>query len=434
MSRPTAGPARSGAASPPPHLPVARDVVDAEAADDADDDVDADVETDETADADDADAPAIRVLLSGWFARQTFGSGQYVDQLAGALRALPAPPRVDVAVPAARGAIAKVRFEQWTIPARARAADVLHVPYWAPPLRQPVPTVVTVHDLIPLLLPAYRTDWRVRVYSRLVALATRRAAAVLADSDHTARDVARHLRIAPERIRTVLLGVAPRFAPQSADAIARVRAVHALPPAFGLYYGGFDPRKDVPTLVAAWRAVWDAHGLPLVIAGRPPSREHGSVRGGSRISADAPCLPPHRAIPFFADPAALAGAAGLPPAAILPIGHVADDDLPALLSAATLFAYPSTYEGFGLPPLEAMACGTPVAVADATSLPEVVGDAGLRIAPGDAGAWAGALVALAGDAELRARLARTGLARAAAFTWRAAAERTMDVYRGVAGR
>lgn len=416
MSRPTAGPARPGAASPPPRVPVARDAVDAEAANDGADDVDTDAET---ADDVDADAPAIRVLLSGWFARQTFGSGQYVDQLAGALRALPAPPRVDLAVPAARGAIAKVRFEQWTIPARARAADVLHVPYWAPPLRQPVPTVVTVHDLIPLLLPAYRTDWRVRVYSRLVALATRRAAAVLADSDHTARDVARHLRIAPERIRTVLLGVAPRFAPQSADAIARVRAVHALPPAFGLYYGGFDPRKDLPTLIAAWRAVWDAHGLPLVVAGRPPSREHGSVRG---------------AAPFFADPAALARAAGLPEAALRSIGHVADDDLPALLSAATLFAYPSTYEGFGLPPLEAMACGTPVAVADATSLPEVVGDAGLRIAPGDAGAWAGALVALAGDAELRARLARAGLVRAAAFTWGAAAERTMDVYRGVAGR
>ncbi|MEO8082827.1 MAG: glycosyltransferase family 1 protein, partial [Ardenticatenales bacterium] len=374
----------------------------------------------------------LRVILSGWFAHQTFGSGQYVDQLAEALRALPAPPIVDIPTPTARGSLAKARFEQWTVPAIARRtrADVLHVPYWAPPLLQPIPTVVTVHDLIPLLLPAYRTDWRVRVYSRLVAIATRRAAAVIADSDHTARDVARHLRIAPERIHTVLLGVAPRFTPQTADAITRVRATHALPPAFGLYYGGFDPRKDLPTLISAWRSVWDAHHLPLVIAGRPPSREHGSVRGGHRISADSPCLPPHRdTAPFFADVTALARAAGLPEPALRPIGHVADDDLPALLSAATLFAYPSTYEGFGLPPLEAMACGTPVAVADATSLPEVVGDAGLRIAPGDVAAWVGALSALAGDAGLRERMGGAGRGRAAGFTWGGVAERTVGVYR-----
>lgn len=358
---------------------------------------------------------APRVLLSGWFAGQTFGSGQYADQLVAALRALSDPPAVDVLYPRARGAVAKARFEQWTFPRALarRRPDIAHVPYWAPPLRQPVPTVVTVHDLIPLLLPAYRTDLRVRLYTRLVAQATRRAAAVIADSDHTARDVARHLGLPPARIHTIPLAAAPRFTPASPDAVARVRAAHGLPAHFALTYGGFDPRKDLPTLIAAWRAVWDAHALPLVIAGRPPAREHGSIRG---------------ATPFFSDPLALAAAAHLPPTAVRPIGHVADDDLPPLLTGATLFAYPSRFEGFGLPPLEAMACGTPVAVADATSLPEVVADAGLRLPPGDVAAWSAALAALAGDAAHRHRLAALGLARAATFTWSRTATATRSVY------
>lgn len=356
---------------------------------------------------------APRVLVSGWFAGQSFGSGQYTDQLAAALGDLPTPPHLDLVRPTARGAIAKVHFEQWTIPRAAHRHDLLHVPYWAPPLRAPIPTIVTVHDLIPLLLPAYRTDLRVRIYTRLVAHATRRAAAVIADSDHTARDIARHLRIAAHRIHTIPLAAAPRFRPQPPDAIARVRAAHDLPPAYALYYGGFDPRKELPTLLLAWRGVWDAHALPLVIAGRPPAREHGSVRGGS---------------PFFSDPSTLARAHGLPLAAIRPIGHVADDDLPPLLAGATLFAYPSRFEGFGLPPLEAMACGTPVAVADATSLPEVVGDAGLRLPPGDVAAWTTALTALAGDEPHRQRLAALGLTRSATFTWPHTAAATRAVY------
>ena len=111
--------------------------------------------------------------------------------------------------------------------------------------------------------------------------------------------------------------------------------------------------------------------------------------------------------------------------------HVADEDMPALLNAAEVFAFPSEFEGFGLPPLEAMACGIPVACSNAASLPEVVGDAGLLLSPRDVGAWVTALDRLLGDAPLRADLRAKGLARARRFSWDTAAERTLEVYRSV---
>jgi hypothetical protein len=150
----------------------------------------------------------MHIAMSGWFAGRSVGSGQYTDHLVAALRAsAPAGERLDLVEPEDRGARAKLAFEQWGFPRAARSADLAHVPYWAPPLRPSVPTVVTVHDLILLILPEYRARRTVRAYTALVARATRSAAAILADSEHTAADIRARLDVEPGRVVVVGLGV-----------------------------------------------------------------------------------------------------------------------------------------------------------------------------------------------------------------------------------
>jgi glycosyltransferase involved in cell wall biosynthesis len=351
--------------------------------------------------------PTLRVALSGWFAGQPVGSGQYTDRLAAALE--PALGGGLHVVQATRsGAWAKLAFEQWSFPRAARGCAVAHVPYWAPPLRPTVPTVVTVHDLIPLLLPAYRRRADVRAYVTLVARATRRAAAVVADSAHTARDIGAHLAVPPGRVHVVPLGVdRPDLTP---DQVAAARRRYRLPDRYGLYLGGFDERKNLATLLYAWRAVYAATGVPLVVAGRLPA------------TGDA--LSPH--------PRDLARGVDLADEAWQVCGPLAEADKAAVYAGATVFAFPSRYEGFGLPPLEAMAAGCPVVVADATSLPEVVGDAGVLVPPDDSAAWSGRLAQVIEDTRLAAGLRAAGRARAAEFTWQRTADGMLAIYRAVA--
>ena len=360
-------------------------------------------------------APGLRIALSATFAGRPVGSGAYVDALTAALRAS-APPGESLRLvqPSGSGALAKLYHEQIGFPraAHEHACDVAHVPYWAPPLRSTVPTVVTVHDLIPLLLPEYRRDPRVRAYTALVARATRSAAMVLADSAHTAADCVRHLGLPADRVRVAPLGVEPRFAAAAADPRSAARRTRlALPQRYGLYLGGFDPRKDVATLLAAWRTVFAASGVPLVVAGRLPEREGGLALDPRRQAADL----------------------GLPPGSLRFLGAIDEDDKPALYAGAALFAFPSRYEGFGLPPLEAMAAGAPVVAADATSLPEVVGEAGRLVAPAAVAQWTEALLALLGDEAEAAARAAAGRRRAAGFTWAAAAAAVRTAYDDVAG-
>jgi glycosyltransferase involved in cell wall biosynthesis len=310
----------------------------------------------------------------------------------------------------------KVWWEQVTWPrlAAASGADVAHVPYWAPPLvrRGAAPLVVTIHDLIPLILPEYVTSPLVRLYNALVSAAARRADAILVDSEASRRDVVRLLRVPAKRVEVVYL--APDEAVAAPVPLARVEAVKAK---YGLrdpiifYLGGLDRRKNVAALLRALAALPPCMDWTLAISGRLP-------RHNPRLFPDLPRI---------------AGELGLA-TRVRFLGFVPDEDKPAMYRAATCFAFPSLYEGAGLDPLEALACGTPVVCSNRSSLPEYVGEAALLVDPDDLPAWSGALVRVLTDADLRAELARRGPEQAARFSWDRTARQSIGAYRRAAAQ
>ncbi|GIL15269.1 MAG: glycosyl transferase family 1 [Chloroflexota bacterium] len=369
----------------------------------------------------------MRVALNGLFLREpATGTGQYLRELVAALRALAAEdeftfiaPRAHADAPAPvlvastrarRENLSKLEFEQWTFPRAARENhfDLAHVPHWGAPLFSKIPTVVTIHDLIPLALPAYRGATRVRLYTKLVSAAAQRARAVLADSEASARDIEKYLRLPRAKIHVVHLAAHSRFhAAIPASELTRVRAKYALPEQFVLYLGGFDARKNVARLIEAFAGLQTGDWY-LTLAGKLPN--HDSA--------------------FFPDPRRLVAERRLANRVVFP-GFIAEADKPALYALARVFLYASEYEGFGLPPLEALACGTPVICANTSSLPEVVGDAGILLAPTDTDAWRDALRTTLTQETQWARLRALGLAQARKFSWARAARETLAVYRAV---
>lgn len=304
---------------------------------------------------------------------------------------------------------AKLWFEQRGCPnaARSAGADILHYPYFAAPLQCPLPFVVTVHDLIPLVLPEYRGSRSVRAYMRLQAAAARRASLILTDSNASRHDVVRYLEVPRQRVRVVPLGVDPDYQPADAEAIAAVRRRHGLPERFILYVGNLDVRKNVERLILAYARARAGLGVtePLVI--------------GGNADRQGPLFPPLRP---------LVSQLGLREHVRF-IGTISQEEQPALYSACTLFVFPSRFEGFGLPVLEAMACGAVVACSTASSLPEVAGDAAIGFDPDDEQACADAIVRGLTDEEARRELRERGLARAATFTWERTAMATLRAYR-----
>ncbi|MBN1179119.1 MAG: glycosyltransferase family 4 protein, partial [Anaerolineae bacterium] len=290
-------------------------------------------------------------------------------------------------------------------------ADVAHVPYWAPPMAPRVPTVVTIHDLIPLLLRPYRGGPPVRLYTALVSATAERAALVLTDSEASRQDILTHLDLPPERVRAIPLAVGAGFTPEPTPEDGAIRRRYGLPARYVLYLGGFDVRKNVETALRTytWAGPLIGDDCPLVVAGRLP--EHDTD--------------------FAPDPRRQARELDLDPAWVRFPDPVAEADKPAVYRGAAAFVFPSRYEGFGLPPLEAMACGVPVVGSQAASLPEVVGDGGVLLPPDDAAGMAGALIQLATDSSFHAALRRRALAQAARFSWEHTARETLAAYRTI---
>ncbi len=282
--------------------------------------------------------------------------------------------------------------------------DIFHSPdFVLPPVARAV-KVLTIHDLSFLRVPEC-ADPRLRWYlGQVVPRSVRRADFLLADSESTRRDLVELLGVPPERVQVIYGGVDAMFAPvEDAEALRRAREKYARGRPFILAVGTLEPRKNYPTLIRAFARARQAARLPhaLVIVGRK-----GWVYE-----------------PIFAAVDDL----GLHDEVIFP-GFVPDEELPALYNGADVLVTPSFYEGFGLPALEAMACGTPVIVSDVSSLPEVVGEAGVRIDPRDEAGLAEAIVRVVGDSALRAGLREAGLRRAREFTWDRAARELLGVY------
>jgi len=300
-----------------------------------------------------------------------------------------------------------VLWQQLELPRRLTRhdADLLWSPLQTLPLSSPVPAVVTVHDLTVLLYPeTHRLKVR---WSQLPFLerSLARARRIVAVSEATARDLRFHFPAVAERLRVVPEGVDPSFRPGSEDEVAAIRAELEAPRGYLLYVGTLEPRKNVETLLNAWERL---HGErdeppPLVLAGDTGWRNRPLRRRLERLR-------PH---------------------GVRLLGRVEPERLVRLFQGASAFCYPSLYEGFGLPPLEAMACGVPVVASRAASLPEVVGDAGLLVEARDSRALAAEVGRVLDDPELAAELSQRGRQRAAGFTWEKAAAAMEAVLREV---
>jgi glycosyltransferase involved in cell wall biosynthesis len=306
----------------------------------------------------------LHIAINGWFVgHTTAGSGQYIHHLLTHLPRLPQPVQLSLLVPPETATAAafpgvtpivlqlpalpdplrKLWWEQISVPRAAQklGADLLWVPYWAAPAWQPCPVVVTIHDLIPVLLPAYRGGIHHRLYTALVGWTAHRATSILTVSHASARDITEHLGIPAQRVHVVYHGPNQEGTAQPTQAeMAMVRERYQLPARYFLYLGGFDMRKNVDAILAGYARYLALGGDPevkLLLAGQLPATDS----------------------PFAPDPRRQATAHGISDA-VYCCGRVEEQDKAAIYAQATAFVFPSLYEGFGMMVLEAMAAGTPV--------------------------------------------------------------------------
>lgn len=354
----------------------------------------------------------IAIDASRTTAAQRTGTENYALRLLRALLDLPSPhcftlyfrdaPATDLFRPASNRVPRVIPFPRLWTHVRFAAAllhdqpDVTFVPAHSLPLVFPGRAVVTVHDLGYLHFPAAHPAFARAYLDLATRYSVRRAAHILADSEATCRDLNHYYAVDPQKVTVVYPGV--EGIERAGDAeIAAVRAKYGLPERYLLFLGTIQPRKNIARLIAAyqaWRAAHPSEDMALVLAG---------CKGW--LSDDIPTEAP----------------------GVIVTGYVDEADIAALYSGALALTFPSLYEGFGFPVIEAMRCGTPVLCSNTSSLPELAGDAALRVDPLDVAAIQHGIGQLLGNASLRAELIGRGYKQAAKFTWRAAAEQTLKV-------
>jgi glycosyltransferase involved in cell wall biosynthesis len=287
--------------------------------------------------------------------------------------------------------------------------DVFHGTNYCIPVLAPCPTVVTIHDLSLLAQASTHEARNVERGRRRLPIMARRATMIIAPSEWTRREIITHLGIRAERIRVIPEAARECFRPRDEAESRSVLDKHGIRRPYLLYVGTIEPRKNLITLLRAYEDLLRAsrHRPQLVLCGGRGWLDDEVFRLVEELRLQ-------EMVRFT--------------------GYVDDGELPALYSAAEVFVYPSLYEGFGLPPLEAMACGAPVVTSNASSLPEVVGTAGLTVPPRDAAALTQALLKLMDDERLREQFRRAGFEQATRFSWERAANETQAVYDEVVER
>lgn len=363
----------------------------------------------------------VKLFLDALQAPNQSGTGTYVLQL---LERLPKSPDIQSPTALVRPGTPAPDWEVLPLARRTRFAsiyrrhiqfgryleetqsDIVHFPAnfgtFFPIRAMHSPTVVTtLHDLTFFRNPGWFPMRRALLYQSLAWRTVRQSDLLIADSACTADDIQRYLGVTEDRIQLVPLGTAPPSPAASTD-IAEIRSRYHLPQTFFLFVGTIEPRKNLPRLIRAWDSIAGNCGCNLVIAGREgwKTREYRSALKGARHASR-----------------------------IHTLGFVPSDDLHALYSAATAFVWPSLCEGFGLPPLDAMACGVPVLTSATSSLPEVTGDAALLVDPEDESAIASGLLRILRDEKLRDQLIEAGRERARMLSWDSTIEKTVHAYR-----
>ena len=301
------------------------------------------------------------------------------------------------------------RLEQWTLPLELAMLDmdVLHSPDFIPPFRSQVGSVITIHDLAFLLYPQFLTPEAARYYGQ-IDQAVHRADHIVAVSESTRDDIMRLLGVPEERITVIYEAANPLCRPMDREEVSiGLKKHYNITGDYLLFVSTIEPRKNLPNLLRAFRQ--------LVNRGREESLLVVGRKGW-----------------LFEEDMEVTECLGLTDRVRF-LGRVEAEKLVLLYNGARALVYPSFYEGFGLPPLEAMACGTPAVVSNVSSLPEVVGDAALQVDPDDEDGIAAAMEKVLEDEELRRSLIHRGLERSSRFSWERAARETLQVYRGLVG-
>jgi len=371
----------------------------------------------------------VRIALIAYgLDRPLSGISRYTLELTRALAALPGGHEVLLLAAGSTGALTEgnnlrsvplfgcsrlpglVTLGNVLIPWKARRlqVDIVHDPTGVTPFlfgAGGARTVVTLHDVFAWSCPGHSTLLDTLIYRYWLPRVLPKTDAVITISEASRLDILHYLKVNPSKVHIVPRWVHAALKPSSEAEVAALKARYRLPERYMLFLGSVEKRKNLHGLLGAYARLQHTGAyIPLVITGLKPRKYPALAQMLQQLNE---------------------------PASVIFTGYVPDEDLPAIYCGADLFVFPSLYEGFGLPPLEAMACGTPVVCSNTSSLPEVVGDAAITVDPYDVEALADAMHRVLSDAALREELRAKGLARAKMFTWEKAARETLAVYEKV---